>query len=367
MWVALLLSCSLALLFVSNCTPERGSEGTSSSASSGTSDGGSTTGSTLSCDLFEKCSGNDCQCSGSDCCKEDDDCQDMCKDTLSRDGLNLSGSARDTCFHLEEDTVKKLFELIEDLDQARVDRLREIGQDEDDMELLCSAVKELDYDLLGDRIDGYTGSDAKKALGWLAESEYAVAIFENAEDDKGVPMFRNLLQQRGSGSDDAAILDGLKEFVDVEDDDGDSSTVMHWALDSSNHELVRWIHEKIIAADDDALCGDDNASNRPDPPSGVNQQDHKEDYGEPACILGVYCHISSGNNSDDNKFRKEMADLIDSDVDVSHFIKADTAEGGLGLSEDIAEDWKLEACCKLKESDSWTDGSGLVLLNYSCN
>ena len=354
MWVALILSCSLALLFVSNCTPERGSEGTSSSASSGTSDGGSTTGSTLSCDQIEKCSGSKCECSGSDCCKEDEDCKDTCENTLSNDGLDLNGDAEDTCLHMEEDVVKKLFEIIDDLDKAKVDDLRDIGQDKEAMELLCSAVKKLDYNLLDDRIDDYTSaSKARKALGWIAESTYATAIFENAEDKKGVPMFQKLLQKASGDSGDDGILNGLGEDVTVEDNDEEQRYVMRWALESSNHELVRWIHNEIIVGNKKGLCGKE--SNRPNAPN--NNEDHKDDYGEPACILGVYCKIAADDISEDNDFRKEMAELIDSEVEVSDFIKQPIADGGLGglADEDDADEWVSEACNKLETT--WSGGN----------
>ncbi len=357
-WLALLLSSSLALLFISNCTTERGSEGPTTSTTASSNDGGSSgSDNTLSCDLIEQCTGNKCQCSGSDCCKDDEDCQDKCKDPLSSDGLKLSGAARDTCFHLEEDMVTKLFNLIDDLDKPKVERLREIGQDTDDMNLICSAVKELDYDLLDDRIENYSTTEAKRVLGWAAESDTAVEIFENAEDDKGLPMFQKLLQKASGGSGDQGVLDGLTKEVIVEDDDDDNQHIMRWALNGSKHKLVRWIHNEIITDKDEGLCGDDNKSNRPT--SGTDA--HDDDYAEAACILGVYCKIAPNDDSEDNDFRQEMAELIDSEVEVSDFIKEDASEGGLKPTnppanwDDLADDWANKACAELKTE--WDNGA----------
>ncbi|MDE0118946.1 MAG: hypothetical protein OXM55_02930 [Bdellovibrionales bacterium] len=357
--LALILSCSLALLFISNCT-ERGSEGPPATTNA-TNDGGSSTGSDslLSCDLIEKCSGKTCQCSGSDCCKEDEDCQDKCTKSFSDDGLRLRNkTAKNTCFHLQKEMVDRLFELIEDLDKPKVERLGEIGQDEDDMNLICSAVKELDHDLLDERIDEYSSTDAKRVLGWGTESLEALAIFENAEDKEGVPMFQKLLQKASGASGDQGVLDGLTVDVAVEDDSNDEKHVMRWALENNNEALVRWIHNEIIADHDESLCGDKNKSNWPNH-HPVNAR-FKEKYGDKACILGVYCKIASDTtNSNDNDFRQKMAELIDSEVEISDFIEEVTTEGGLGLGEDPAEDWAYAACTALKSQ--WNNSANLDL------
>ncbi|MDE0118945.1 MAG: hypothetical protein OXM55_02925 [Bdellovibrionales bacterium] len=371
-WVALILSCSLALLFISNCTPERGSKGNTDNTKIDDNNGVSTGSDSalLSCDLIEKCSGKTCQCSGSDCCKEDKDCQDKCTKSFSDDGLRLRNkTAKNTCFHLQKEMVDRLFELIEDLDKPKVERLGEIGQDEDDMNLICSAVKELDYDLLDERIDGYSPTEAKRVLGWVTESLEALEIFENAEDDKGVPMFQKLLQKASGASNDQGILAGLTVDVAIEDDsDDEKKHVMRWALENNNEALVRWIHNEIIADHDESLCGDKNKSNWPTNGDADAERAAKfeEEYGEKACILGVYCNMAPSNKEDDNKFRQEMAELIDSEVEVSDFIKEEIVNGGLGLSEEVAEDWKREACCKLNPNSGalWSNGTSLGVLAY---
>ena len=369
--LAFILACSLAIILISNCSGSGdkkskvggGSLNKEEATSNDKDSKGS--GSTLSCDLIEKCSGNTCECSGNDCCKDDEDCQDVCKNNISKDGLNLSGNARRTCFHLKEEVVKKLFELIEDLEKPKVERLREIGQDTDDMNLLCSAVKELDHDLLSDRIDGYSSTQAKRVLGWMAESPESLEIFENAEDDKGVPMFQKLLQKASGISSDEGVRDGLKEYVVVEDDD--AKHIMHWALQSNNTELVRWIHNEIIIDKDEGLCGDDNKSNRPMHDAFDLEKNIKirKNYGEQACILGIYCGIAPSNSDEDNDFRQEMAELIDNEVEASDFIKEEAAQGGLGLEDDIAEEWGREACCNLNPNFgySWSNG-GFPILTY---
>ena len=364
--VGLILSFSLALFLFSNCTgSQRGTEGVGTTEPDKDRKKSSSTQSTLSCDLIERCTTNNCECSGSDCCKDDEDCQDQCKDNVSNDGLKLSGAARETCFHLEEEVVKQLFKIIELLDKPKVEKLRDLGQDEDDMNLLCSAVKELDYDLLDDRIEDYSSTDAKRTLGWVSESSGSIDIFENAEDDKGIAMFKRLLQKAGGDSNDNGILKGLDADVSVEDDDEPSGQqhIMRWALQSNNTELVRWINKEVITDSDEGLCGDDNKSNRP--VSGDTT--HDKDYGEAACVLGIYCKIASNDDSDDNDFRKEVAELIDNEVEVSDFIKEEAAQGGLKDStasalsdwEDIAEEWGYQACEALNRE--WNNSSNDIL------
>ena len=343
MWVALILSFSLPLLFFSNC--DRSKQGTqgpgSSSNTGGIGDGGTLSGDKLSCDQIELCKGDDCTCSGSDCCEENEKCKDTCKDSFN-DGLGLHSDARDTCEHLERSVVERLFELIEKLSDPNKDKLSDIGNNDDDLELLCSAVKELDHELLADRIDKYTSSDAKKVLGWVAENEKVIEIFKNAEDKKGVPMFKSLLQKAGDGTTgDDKILAGLTVDVIVEDDDAEH--VMSWAFDRGNEDLVKWIHNEIIIDRDKGLCGKE--ANQP--------TESNNDDGEQACILGVYCKIASDNKDNDNKFRKNVAEDIDSN-DVDDFIRAVVSDGGLGVTND-ADEWPYAACEALQAQ--WNNGS----------
>ena len=355
-WVVVILFGCLAVTLIStNCSPNPGQEVSrpGGSDSDGNDDRVRTRG-TLKCELP----------SGNGSCEKDDDCVDWCEDDL-----DLSGDARDMCFDLDVDTVERLDELFNDVfdkpDGEKLDDLKD-----EDVELVCAAVKELDHELLEERLNYSSPSRPKYVLEWVAETKEAIEIFENAEKDEGLKMFKRLLSEAGGGSGtvDGEVLEGLTEDVDSDD----TNTVLRIALDENNDRLVDYIHDNIIA-DEDELCsntnlpkpqatctaitngGTDYASSGSD-----GYDDAASDYGEEACILGVYCKIASANNDSHNEFRKDMAEHLNS-RNIANFIEEPIQDGGLGLTEDDAEDWTHKVCAQLKVSDCWLDSTSLDL------
>ncbi len=346
LWIVLIISGFLVLFFSSNCTQE---EPKSSRTSPTKVDGDTSTKTTsdLDCTLPS--------CSGS-CCGDDEDCRDKCTDNFD-DGLDVSSSNRDKCFDLKEEDVNSILEIVETIDNTNEDDLAALGEEE--ISLLCAVGREIEHEILEDRFDDYNSQGARRFLGWAAEQPYVLEIFENVEDDEGAPLFRDLLRAASSESGDLGILEGLLEKVDTEDasnhDEDDETYVVRWAFQEDNEELARWIHENIIAEEDDGLCREANypvidAGATNPIPSG------ETDFAEHACVLAVYCKMAPNDNKDDNEFRKEVAE--DEDIgdspDVEGFISEAVAKGGLGLSDEIADEWRHEACVGLRRL--WNDG-----------
>ena len=307
----------------------------------------STSDSSLSCNLPT--------CSGSDCCDEDDkDCENICNRKLG-----LRGDSLDKCYALEKEVVEDLENIFSDIfGNPDVQDLRTIG--EDDIELACAAVKEIDVDILGDVIEDYSSnsSDSVKVLGWIAETENAWEIFNQGEDS--IELLRDLLKKAGGGTDgDSAILEGLKEDVELEKS-RDNAPFLVVADDHDNTDLIAFIHSNIITDKDDEICS--KKSNWPDvddsASSPVTNADETDQ--EAACILGVYCAIAPPSEEDADKFRESVASFLSED-DVEKLIKNDLDRGGLGLDDDKDyEEWSDRACNTLAEK--WAnDGLDLGL------
>ena len=334
--IVLILSIFLAVAIVSSCTPEPGRRDAPAGDKKTDTDRKAT--STLKCKLP----------SGNGSCKKDKDCVDWCEDDL-----NLSGDARDKCFDLDDKTVERLVELFDDVfekpDDEKLDDLKQ-----EDLELICSAVKELDHDVLADRLDYSSSSRAKYVLEWVAETKEAIEVFENAEKDEGLKMFKKLLSRAGgqSGTGDDDVLAGLVE--NVASDSDEDKNVIRIALDANNDKLVNYIHDDIIT-DEDELCSSSNQPSELGNCGGTSA--YSSDSEEDACILGVYCKMAPDDNDGDNEFRKDIADYL-KHRNIVNFIKEDVEDGGLGLTADDADDWTHAVCVKL--DTCWTFKTGFT-------
>ena len=237
-----------------------------------------------------------------------------------------------------------------------------------DIEEICAAVKHLDSDLLSDKVDKYSSTDAKALLEWLATEDTVLEVFDNADDDDGLKMIQKLLESVGSETGDSAILDGLGKDVS---EDKDEDNVLELALKSGNEKLVDYLHDEIITHEDE-ICSE---SNYPEPdttaaipfteggdddPGSYKQSPNHFKY--EACVLAAYCKIADTDSDEDDKFRKEIADFVNQSG-IVNFIKRNAADGGLDLAdgvadannsiyfnldEDDAEEWTHKACVNLK-------------------
>jgi hypothetical protein len=340
--VVLALSCFLFLAVVVSCTrksnpsPEDEAE-TIEKETKGI----------LTCEL-PRCGGSD------DCCyEEDEQCDNWCDSDL-----NLGGRHYDACVALRKDTVKDLVELFDEkLKKPKEDDLDDLGKEE--QELICGAVKELDYDILGDLIDNYNHTRAKQFLEWAGETPGVADIFKNAEDDEGEKMFKRLLYRASGGTGettDQGILDGLTEGVNKEEA---GEHVLYLAFKNKNENLIEFIHEEIVSHRDE-LCDDkhypepDAAALWPDD-DGADQPYASTGFEKEACVLGVYCKIAAAGD-DASDFRHDMAKFLGDGGDMADFIEESLSDGGLGLTEDDAEDWTDAACTNLKTY--WNDKEG---------
>lgn len=372
-WLLLFLSGFLAVMIVLSCTQQEGKETTSSSSSSSTGPS-STTGDTeekeedlLTCELPSSCSGNKC-------CSKDEDCEELCTDSKK---LDLSGIAKDKCFDLEEETVERLVKIFTKiLKKPNEDDLENELKDED-IELICATVKDLDKNLLEDVIKEYSHRQAQRFLTWLAETEEALEIFTNAEDDDGIDMLKRLLAEAvgESSTSHANILKGLQKLINTdEDDNDDQKPLMSLANKNGNERLVRYFHEWFIEDEDEGICG--KTSNQPVADSNQYSGDHAniadKNNKEEACILAVYCTIDDTlPKEDQSDFRENMANIVNYRIG---FIKDDKDNGGLNpdpadvgkdvapfaLDDDDVEEWSDNACANLKYY--WNNGTtGLTL------
>ena len=352
-WMLVILFSCLAIILVStNCTPERGTEVERPVGGDDGDDADRTRGA-LTCKLP----------SGNGSCEKKDKCVDWCEDEL-----DLSGDARDKCFDLDDETVKDLVYFFDDVFESPDDETLDDLNDED-IELICAAVKELEYEVLDNRLDYSNKAKAQYVLEWVAKTKEAIEIFENAEDDKGLKMFKKLLSRAGgnSGTGDKDVLEGLA--INVASDNDDNKNVLQVALDENNDRLVEYIHHDIIA-DEDELC---SSTNQPTPKSSCTAIETGStsvdtyggadadagDYTEEACILGVYCKMAHRDIDDDNEFRKDIAEYL-KHRNIANFIEESIDEGGgLGRSEDDADDWTYNVCKQL--NDCWEFKSGFTI------
>ncbi len=377
-WLFLFFACLLTGAIVLSCSDSGTKRTTSSSSSS--SGGDETKGSKKDKDDDDDDDKLSCSlpsCSGSDCCsKDDDDCDDWC---TGNKFLDLSGTAAKKCLSLDKDVVEDLKKLFDKtLDKPSIGKLEDL--EEDDIELMCAGVKDLDSSVWSDRIKKYNSSRAKSVLEWIAGKEEVLEVFENAEDDDGLDMFKDLLRKVGSKSNEYAdILSGLRAEINTGDDSEDRKPLMALADKDGNEDLIRYIHEYLILDEDEGICGKE--SRRPEAEAHVAYDPHKytteaaetanSNFREEACILAVYCTMDDNLSAiDGNKFRKAMADTVDSS-DVISFIKTAVKdddgddEGGLTPADsitdctatDLRDETDAKTPCRLTndQAEEWSD------------
>ena len=372
-WLILIVSVLLVGIFIFSCssTPRDGETTTTTTTTTGRGDKDTDEDEgDLACSLPE--------CNGSKCCnkgskKEKEQCEEWCEDDL-----NLDSDGEELCLTLDRDTVDSLVFIFDDNEALKEPDDEELVKNikDSDISLICSAVKELGSRIWSRLIDNYGGSQAKAVLGWVAEEKDVVQIFEKAEDEDGIEMFKTLLEKAGgssSGSGDNRVVAGLNVDFDFNDDDNNNFNVLNRALDNNNDKLLKFIHRDVLEDSKAGICGEKKKSNWPEPEKSATASDgfhYKEGSGggddadrqkQRACILGVYCKVAErgeGTTEDDNRdnsLREDLAKKL-SDSGMESFIERKTSDGGLShdtsgahfLSEDDAEEWTYKVCKQLK-------------------
>ncbi len=381
-WFILTLSVLLVGIFIFSCTstPRDGETSTTTTTTTGRGDGDDDDDDDddlASCSL-PKCSGSDCCNKGSK--KQREECEEWCGD------LNLDSDGEELCLTLDRDFVEDpllyLFDNKEALKEPDDNELVKNIKDED-IDVICGAVRELGSRIWSRLIDKYGNSESEAVLGWVAQEKKTVKIFKSAEDDEGIKMFKQLLSEVGTtGSGDALIVSGLDEEFDFNDDENDYN-ILERAVDRNNDQLLKYIHTEVLEDKKEGICGERNTNNWPTPEchssaSDVDSYSNSADDGcsnartnsnrQRACILGVYCKVAnegSGNTDADSKDNRLRADLADelADSGMKSFIKKEVDKGGLtkdnNINDNAADEWKYVVCERLK--CLWKNGSGLDL------
>jgi len=215
----------------------------------------------------------------------------------------------------------------------------------EDVDLICGASKELDENLLEDSISKYRAIEAKRVLEWTARRAEVIEVFKNL--NKGLNFFRRLLQKTSSLEGNEGILKGLSDNIVTEEGLKERKNILLLAEKEGNKRLIGFIHENIILHKD-GLC---TQTTWPVPSSQTNKKgkkcvtnvcdsyenssgEYRKRYGENACILSIYCKVSGGTSDVAEDFRTSVADLLNYD-DLSQFITASVANGGLNLEEGL--------------------------------
>ena len=360
----LFLSLITALCFMFNCSSPSPGEGTGANTDPTDSDeggGDGTTTSQIECALPK--------CSGSKCCnkvdkEEKEECENWCG---GREYLDLSGEGYKICLALERKFVKeKLVVLFGDDVLGDPDEEKLIKKmDKEDINVICSAVRELDIDLLENLIDDYVPYQAEVFLNWVGVNKLAIEIFKNTKDTgDGIDLFKKLLEKVGgsSGTQWQKILNALKAKNQFEEDDEEH--ILERALNQNNKELVRFIHNNIVRDREDGICGEDNKRYHPTPDSGsyLNNEEGFESAkkrSKYACILGVYCFVD--DTEEGNRFRKNLAQLL-KESGVGSLIRSPTTKGGMGLTNSAPQnEWSHPVCKELRIT--WNNGAVDMGLN----
>jgi len=261
---------------------------------------------------------------------------------------------------LAKETVERLEELFDILGKPSPDDLEEL--EKEDLNLIGAALKELDSDLLLDRIRKYNPSRAKNVMEWLADDSSVFEVFEAAGDDDLKKMIVALLDKADdSKTGDEGVLAGLSVNVEREDDD-DEKNIIALALDQGNEDLALYIHNELIGNEDDEICEKGNHPSF----GNTNTVDcmyiqvagSANEFALEACILAAYCKIAPDDNKQDNDFRKDIAEFLSEQRDfrqIEQFIKDPKQSGGLDLDEDSAEGWTHDVCEQL--DTCWKNGN----------
>ncbi len=367
--IPLVLSPFMAMFFMLNC---------SSPVEEGTQTGGRTNKRNEDTKQTNVLKCNLPKCSGSKCCdKEDEECTDYCGDS---DYLNLSGDGYHKCLALEKkfvhDKLVIIFkDVLEDPDEEKL--IQKIQEEE--LDIICSAMKELSLDLLEDLIDDYGPYEAQLLLNYVGVKKPALELFtKTQEKEDGIDLFKKLLEKAGDSSGtatkEAKMLQALKDKSEFQDEN--EVSLLERALNNNNKDLVHFIHKNIVHDKDEGLCGGDNERFHPQPVDRA--QDIKYDANDPnlipgygagsgvpsalsfasdrsqyACILAFYCYID--NTRGGNILRKKLAWLL-KESGVRSFIKSPVRKGGLNLSSQKAQDeWPHQACFELNLR--WKNGA----------
>ncbi len=286
------------------------------------------------------------KCDRNDCCGDDDDCQDdVCDEYFSSDSK---------CEDMPRRDAERMGRLFEDyLESPDFDDLRKL--DNDDIQLICTAVDKIDYESWKDLIDDYSSREASETLQWISREDRVTYIFDRAlDEDEGQAIMEKLLDKAGSVQDDSKSV--LKGLTNKQVGDGKDSLLLQIESDK-NEQLLEFLHEQIVEG---VLC---TTGNRPVPVNGPDEYtdttslENAEENTEVACFLAVYCYYGSSTSQSDKEEREDLRKYISKELrlgEIDDFIKNSKSEGGLGLSEDnVYEEWKNEACDKLK--DLWND------------
>ena len=231
--------------------------------------------------------------------------------------------------------------------------------DRKEIEIICSALKELDIDLLEDLIDDYSPYQAEAFLNYVGVQRLAIDIFKNTkEKEDGIELFKKLLEKVGgsSGTKEQKILNALKAVSTFEDDE---EHILERALNRRNKEFVLFVHNSIVRDKEDGICSGDNKRYHPVPVSGhyrlANSLESAKKRSRYACILGVYCFIDSTTEGD--RFRRSVANLFNNSG-VQSLIKNPLTKGGLALTKSAPQNrWSEPACNNLNLY--WNNGPSL--------
>ena len=297
------------------------------------------------------------------CCSEDDYCVDWCK---HKSYLNLSGESAKACLKMKKSTVKKLAMLFsaDVIGKSTASTLSKMTPL--DIDLMCVAVKDLNPHLLENAIETFTAPRAKRLLHWFAETESAVSILENAEDNRGVEMLKKLLQTSSQKTGLQGVLEGLAEEVNISEHIKEQDHVM--ALSYKN--FSNFIHKDIVELE---LCSLENhpvpfvrnpGRRVTNPAYSTTAGNLALSFSESACVLAVYCKIAppllskegaKEGAKEGEHFRDRTSEQLNIS-EVAHFISTPVSQGGLNtgpgtakaLTEDDADTWSDKACENLK-------------------
>ena len=334
----------------------------------------------------DKCEGSQCDNNTSYCGystvenEDGDTCNEVCKD------LFTGKDARNTCLEYKPDVIFDVKELVDLLEQ-RGPTAEEL-EEEVDKQSLCVLLK-IDPDPWVKEIKDYSPSRAETVFRWVVDENVSSYFVEDEHQKDFMKQLFSSLGGRDRRVTSDNIFDGFKEKVDVDEDEDERLPALFYLSEndgSRNSEAFQFVHELILVDEVckknrpeanvarvgntqyNTHCGDDPCYGQDGEASSVGisarvSTEKAEDYFDlQACILGVYCHIADTLGSDDgfdsDDLRENAAGILN-DGDVTEFIKAPIAEGGLELDDDDADDWTDAACEELKKY--WNDNDDLNL------
>jgi len=370
----LFLVCFLSVAIIFGCDNEE-VQTSINSGGHAEDDTGPVSGASFNCALS--------RCSGGECCSEEDtECNTWCKETLG-----LKKEAYNSCVALEKTTLETIVELFDGrLRRPIADDIKDFRRP--DIELICGAVKDLDYEILLDIFKGYNQNYAQLILQWLVARPEALNLFKNVtEKEERTELFRALLHRASGASGNPThegVLAGLATNIETGYFD-ERGNIMQLAFDKRNMELLKFIYEQISKDDEEGNC---MKKNRPEPEdqlvmdctdveernssNAFYPEKYAVDFREEACILATYCHISGFVNYDselndyrtgDDKFRERVAEMLGGDDSaVFKFIRRPEYDGGLGrpcLREEgswrtESEEWARRSCNRVQSR--WKNG-----------